>query len=260
MPESGQKGRTVNSLASAYVGSNPTSPTKGQSFIEIGRRHITDGLFYYSDLGYVVPGIDYRQSRSPPVLVDLFQVFCWIAKLVCHIGIPDDVAPAPGCIAAITVIPDNDLTMLGSLLCQRPVPWLTLKIPDLCQLFVHFLLPGSHGSPAETPLPECPFDPAGTQNTESLFLRVQEKHIPTCGTVSLPSSRLPSVPGPRSHRRGSPCFQEERALGGGKAASASSGLFGSPNLPALRCSVRSLPASRSSPDASEELRLHISLS
>ena len=27
MPESGQKGRTVNSLASAYVGSNPTSPT-----------------------------------------------------------------------------------------------------------------------------------------------------------------------------------------------------------------------------------------
>lgn len=28
MPESGQKGRTVNPLASAYVGSNPTSPTK----------------------------------------------------------------------------------------------------------------------------------------------------------------------------------------------------------------------------------------
>ena len=27
MPESGQKGRTVNPLASAYVGSNPTSPT-----------------------------------------------------------------------------------------------------------------------------------------------------------------------------------------------------------------------------------------
>ena len=27
MPESGQKERTVNSLASAYVGSNPTSPT-----------------------------------------------------------------------------------------------------------------------------------------------------------------------------------------------------------------------------------------
>ena len=28
MPESGQKGRTVNPLAAAYVGSNPTSPTK----------------------------------------------------------------------------------------------------------------------------------------------------------------------------------------------------------------------------------------
>ena len=28
MPESGQKGRTVNPLASVYVGSNPTSPTK----------------------------------------------------------------------------------------------------------------------------------------------------------------------------------------------------------------------------------------
>ena len=27
MPEFGQKGRTVNPLASAYVGSNPTSPT-----------------------------------------------------------------------------------------------------------------------------------------------------------------------------------------------------------------------------------------
>ena len=27
MPESGQKGRTVNPLASACVGSNPTSPT-----------------------------------------------------------------------------------------------------------------------------------------------------------------------------------------------------------------------------------------
>ena len=30
MPESGQKGRTVNPLASACVGSNPTSPTKIQ--------------------------------------------------------------------------------------------------------------------------------------------------------------------------------------------------------------------------------------
>lgn len=32
MPESGQKGRTVNPLASAFVGSNPTSPTNPTLF------------------------------------------------------------------------------------------------------------------------------------------------------------------------------------------------------------------------------------
>ena len=37
MPESGQKGRTVNSLASVYVGSNPTSPTKTHCFTKNDR-------------------------------------------------------------------------------------------------------------------------------------------------------------------------------------------------------------------------------